>query len=403
MADDDVNLDAPAGTPPDEGAPDELSGTPPDETELGDEPSDDDAPSDEPADEDASSEGEDDPADGPPTDPAERKAWENLSKKYAYIKDPEDRQEAVARAYWDKARYAKEQRIRADTAEAELVKLRSEREQSKPKEEPKEEPPHPDVAKIEGRIQALYAKNTKIQEEQQSRLAELTKFDREVAIATDRLKDAYDENKPALEDRLRLAQRDYEYVRRQYLDANDKIEDLRERMEQELANRDWVVKFNRDQANRTQQEQHNLEIFQKEFPREVDELIEAKADELTLPKDPRIRQAIWKHVNRALMVDLRQANVPDVGQVDLPGMIERFVKEYAEDRDFAGRSNFKARSDAKLAVAARSGTGVRKAPAIPAKAAPASSRPPVPAALLSGDTSPAMARARRLLVSKFGG
>lgn len=397
---DQADLDPQAETPSDESVSEELSETPSDDLEA--EASSDDV-ADEPADEDASPE-EDQSEQEAPSTKAERRAWSELEKKYEFIKDPEERQEAVAKAYWEKARYAKAQRLLAEERARENERLKAELDLLKKPatEEQKEPPPHPDVAKVDQRIQALYVKNQTIQQEQQERLGEISKLDREVAIIEDRLKDAYDEQKPMLEERLRQAKRDYEYTRREYKSAVEKMADLNERMEQELANRDWIVKFNAQEQTRQQQQQRDLALQKQEYVKEVDSLIERKADELGLPKDDRIRKSVWKHVNRALMVDLSVMNAPNMDEVDTESMIEKFVKEFAEDREIVTRRTFKTKSDQKLAVAGRPGVSPSKG-TVPSKPVPASMRPPVPPALLSSDQSPAMLRARKILVNKFGG
>jgi hypothetical protein len=88
--------------------------------------------------------------------------------------------------------------------------------------------------------------------------------------------------------------------------------------------------------------------------------------------------------------------------VDVRGLVRQYVEEFAADHDFANRSSFSRRSEEKLRVAGRAvtqpGKGTRTGPP-----PPASARPPVPISLLSSDATPAMARARQLLVSRLGG
>lgn len=410
MADDPVNADAPAETPSGEDAPDELSETPSDELEPGDEPGDDEPPADEPdgADDDADADAPDDeedadPTDEPPTDPAERRAWNSLEDKFKYIKDPEDRKNAVANAYWNKATYAKEQRIRAEKAEAKLARLEAERDLAKPPEQPEEEPPHPDVERIDAAIQALVTRSNTIQDGQKVRLTELRRLDIEKSVCDEILKtNTYEDQKPVLEARKRSAETEYNMVREAYLAANEKLGDYQEKYDQLKANRDWVVKFNSEQAQRKQREQQELEKFNADFPKEVDTLINEAADELKLPEDKRIRASLWRNVNPGLIQQLRRAKADEVEDVDLKGMVTKLVKEFAEDRDLIGRKAFKEKSDKKLDVTTRSGVAVRKA-ATPPSTVPAYKRPPVPAALLSGDTTPGMRRARERLVKRFDG
>lgn len=398
---DDVAADE---TPSDEAAPaeEEESETPSDDEEAAEEAADEDEDSgEEPAEGLDASEAEDEPSDTErPTTPAARRAWDSLEAKFKWIKDPEDRKEAVAKAYWEKARYDKQIRLENEALKAENAALKAKAEKTEP-EEPAQ--PHPDVVRIEQRMQALYQRKERIQAEQKDRLVELNKLDRAVAVAEDRLKDAFDEQKPTFQARLEAAQRDYAATRREWMDSNEKIGDLDEKLQQEAANREWVIKFQREQAEQLNLQAQSRQQFMEEFPRHVDSMIEAAAKDLGIPDDERIRQSLWKHVNRALQVDLRVMNRPDVGEVPIRAMVTKFVKEYAEDRDLVRRKAFKAKSDAKLAVTDRTGTGVRKAPSAPAKSVPGAMKPAIPVSLLGGDSTPGMARARAQLVKRFGG
>lgn len=392
-------------TPSDEAAPEELSETPSD-VDPADEAGDvDDSESDE-ADEADEGEDDQDESNEPPTDPQERRAWDNLEKKFSHIRDPEDRQEAVAKAYWEKAKYAKRVRQELEETKSRLARLEAEREGAKPKDEkPEELPPHPDLAKVDQRIQALYAKNEGLRGEQQTRLKELNDLDRQVAIAEDRLKDAYDENKPILESKLELVKQRYEMVRQQYRFAAERIEETTNKLEEELVQRERLERFQRERAQQTKFEEQSKAEFMKRFPEYVDGVIEETATKVGLPEDERIRTSLWKHVNRALMVELRRLNVPDIRQANVPGLIQRFVKEYADDRDLISRRAFKEKSEQKLRVAGRAaGTG-GKEPVKPGTkpSLPASKKAPVPVSLLSGDDSPGMARARARLIQRFGG
>lgn len=407
MADDETDLSAAeTETPSDEAAPEELSETPSDEEVDGDG---DDSESDEADDEAEEGEDESDSSESnePPTDPAERRAWDNLAKKFSHIRDPEDRQEAVAKAYWEKARYAKQVRRELDETKAKLARLEAERESAKPPkdEKPEELPPTPELAKVDQHIQALYAKTQALQAQQQTRLTELNRLDREVAVAEDRLKDAYDENKPLIESRLELARQRYELVKEQYRATAERIEDNTNKLDEALTQRERLEQSTRQRAQQAKFEEQSKAEFMKRFPEYVDGVIEDTAKKVGLPEDERIQTSLWKHVNRALALELRRLNVSDIRQANVPGLIQRFVKEYADDRDLISRRSFKEKSDQKLRVAGRaSGTGGKE----PVKsgnqpALPASKKAPVPVSLLSGDDSPGMARARARLISKFGG
>lgn len=403
MADDETDLSAAeTETPSEEAAPEELSETPSDEEVDGDG---DDSESDEAEEAEEAEEESDQSETEPPTDPAERRAWDNLAKKFAHIRDPEDRQEAVAKAYWEKARYAKAVRRELDETKAKLARMEAERESARPPKDEKPEPPPPELARVDQHIQALYAKTESLRAEQQTRLTELNKLDREVAIAEDRLKDAYDENKSLFESRLELAKQRYELVKQQYRITGERIEDVTTKLDEALTQRERLEQSTRQRAQQAKFEEQSKAEFMKEFPEYVDGVIEDTATKIGLPEDERIRTSLWKHVNRALALELRRLNVPDIRQANVPGLIQRFVKEYADDRDLISRRAFKEKSDQKLRVAGRAaGTGGKEPVKAGTKPAlPASKKAPVPVSLLSGDTSPGMARARARLISKFGG
>jgi hypothetical protein len=389
----DVDLQPDPETPSGDGVSEDLPETPFGEDgsagEAEAEPAGDDA--------DASTDDPTDPDDALPDDEQGLKAWQNLEKKFSHIADPEARQRAVAKAYWSKANYASQTRRENEELKARVARLEKEK---PPEPEAKDIPPHPDIAKIDAKIQTLYTKTQTIQADQKGRLEQLKIIDREVAIAEDRLKDAYDEQKPAWQQKLELAQQKYDGVRQQYLYGNERLEELNGKLEQEIGNRDWVEKFHKEERARHTREQSEKEQEFREFPARVDGYITEIADEAGIPKDERVRQSCWRHVNRAIMVELRRLDVSDVDKVDVRDLVDRYVREYAEDRDIQVRSKFTERSREKLRVATATVPG--RAPA-PASRAPVSTRAPVPVSLLSSDASPAMARARQILVKRLGG
>jgi hypothetical protein len=92
-----------------------------------------------------------------------------------------------------------------------------------------------------------------------------------------------------------------------------------------------------------------------------------------------------------MMVELMNVGNTDLDDLDVPGMVEGYVKEYLSDRDLVSRTRFEKRSKEKREV-----TG--KPPGTPV---PAAKKPPVPPSLMStGDTSPGMLRARKYLASR---
>jgi len=387
MADEDP-IDAPLETTSDASVPDEdMSETTSDEgePEAGDEPADE-------VDED--SEGEAEPAEaGEPSDD-EDEAWKNFQKKFDHIKNPRDRRAAMGKAWWEKNNFASRTHKEAEDLKARLARLEATRDE--PKDDRPTQPP-PELAKIDQRIQVLYAKDKSIQEQQNRSLIELSEADKAVAVIEDRLKDADDYAKAILEQRLETAKIKKEATLNRWADLNERREGLSLEMEQRLADRDWTAKFLQDKATRDQSERQSLEQFNADFPKHVDGLISSSADSLGAPKDPKIRQSLWRSVNKAMMVDLWQLGEKGLQQVNVPEMVKAHVKEYLQDRDLVSRSKFTSTSAAKLKVAGREAGK-------PARPVSAAQRPPVPPSLLTqGDTTPAMRRARELLTRRFGG
>ena len=90
-----------------------------------------------------------------------------------------------------------------------------------------------------------------------------------------------------------------------------------------------------------------------------------------------------------MMAELSTADNPDLGDVDVPQMVEGYVKEYLQDRDLVSRTRFEKRSAEKRKV-----TGKAK----PAAPVPVAQRPPVKPSLMSQDgQTPQMMKARKYL------
>lgn len=380
MADQDADLDAPQEPSSDASVPDEEVP----ETPSGDEPSEPEAepPSDEEPDEEPE----------PPSDDEDDEAWKNFQKKFEHFKSERDRKAAMGRAWWEKTRYASTIRKENEELKVRLARLEGARDE-KPETPPA---PPPELARIDGRIQELYTKDQKVQEQQNASLIALSQADKDLAIIEDRLKDPdTDEYRKAiLEQKLETAK-----IRREH--ALDKVVNLGERrqsisleMEQRLSDRDWTQKFLQEKATREQDEQRNASEFDEQFPVEVDRLIFSAADDLGAPKDDKVRKSLWRAVNRAVMVDLMRAGDEGIQEVNVPAMVRLRVKEHLEDLDLARRKTFTKTSSDKLQASSR--------PQTPAAPAPAKPKVVSAALLTQGGLSPAMRRARQILTQRFG-
>lgn len=329
--------------------------------------------------------------------------YKNLVAKFAHITNPRDRNAAIGRAFWEKVRYDSQVRKENERLKLELAR----REGATPKKDEPPPPPPPDVEKAINKIKNLYQRGESLQAERTEVVAELNKADREVAIAEDRLKDTdeNDERRPLAQARLRQAKLELDSARGRYRNINERQEALEDRLETAMAEKDWMERFHKDQQQRQKDAQVRGEAFNEQFPQQVEGLVTAAAKHVELKLDERLSASLSRHVNRALQADIRgQYLETDLEDIPIPQMVLEYVKEWAEDRDLTKRQDFKRTSEEKLRVASRVTTpGDRKAPGTtPKPTVPASLRPPVPTALLSRNTTPAMAKARRLLVSRFG-
>lgn len=391
MPEDEVTSDAPQETTSETGvSEEELSeSTSDDETT---EPDADDESEPEGDDESAEDDGDDGDADQPPSDDDDDESWKNFNKKFAYLKSDRDRRAAMGKAWWEKTRYASQVRKENEELKARLARLEQPPD-TRRDEEPQQPPP--ELARIEQRIAALTQKDQVVQDQQNKALIALSASDKEVAVIEDRLKDADEYQKAVLEQRLETAKVKRESILNRWADLNEKRESISLEMEQRITDKDWTAKFLQDKAQRDQLERRDIETFNAEFPKHVDGLIKSAADDLGAPPDQKIRQSLWKTVNRAMMVDLLKLGEKGLGSVNVPAMVRAHVKEYLEDRDLVGRTKFSKTSAEKLKVAGRE--------AGKPASRPAPARPVPPALLTQGDTTPGMRRARERLVARFGG
>lgn len=327
--------------------------------------------------------------------------YKNLVKKFAHLTNERDVKAAIGKTFWEKTRYASQVRKENEELKLQLARL----EGAQPKKDEPPPPPPPDLKKAIDKIETLYQRNQQVEVRRGEIIKELNAADRELAIAEDRLKDLEegDERRPLAHQRVRQAKLELEAAKDRYGRVIDTMETLSDRMEQALAEKDWIERFHKDQAQRQTSEQKRHEQFNAEFPAQVEALTKAAAAHVELKLDDRLQQSLWRHVNRALQTDIRgQYLDAPVEEIPIPDMVLNYVKEWAEDHDLVRRKTFAQTSKDKLAVARPAGKPGDKAPRPAAKPAPASSRPAVSPALLSRDSSPAMSRARKILVERFG-
>jgi len=328
--------------------------------------------------------------DGPRTPPG----FEKLRAKYPNLSD-EEFQEVVAEHYWSATKEISSREKRIRELEAALAARESEQEPAE------DEPPptNPQIERLDQRIKSLYDRGQTFQREQQELLTELPKIEREIAKAEARIEDAGDGDyadsaKVAKWESVKTQQETKrDAVVRQLRDLHYKREQADFEMETLLADKDWMTKVAEQQRQQQKLEQQSTQQFNAEFPKYVDSLIEEAANSMGAPKDARVRESLWKHVNRATTMDFWSMARQGLDQVDVPELVKGHVKEYLEDRDLVGRVKFQEKSKAKLKVAGKApkaGTAHTGAP-----------KPPVSVTQLNkGDLTPGMAAARKYLQSK---
>ena len=372
-------LEAPAETPSDTGAPELDPGveieeeTPPEDGDEG-QPE---AP--EP----------DEPEEGQPVPPG----FEKLRAKYPNLSD-EEFQEVVAEHYWSTTKEisTREKRIRELEAKLEAA------EEAATPPEPEAPVKNPQIDRLDQRIKSLYDRGQSFQSEQQELLKEIPRLDREIAKAEARIEDASDgdyadpqkvtkwEGVKATNETKRDA------VVRQLRDLHYKREQADFEMETLLADKDWMTRVAEQQRSQQKHEQQSVQQFNEEFPQYVDSLIDEAANSLGAPKDTKVRESLWKHVNRATTMDFWSMARKGLNSVDVPELVMAHVKEYLEDRDLVGRVKFQEKSAAKLKVA---GKAPKAAPP------PAAVKSPVSVTQLNkGDLTPGMLAARNYLKTK---
>lgn len=333
--------------------------------------------------------------------PAEETAFARLRAKYPNMSDDEFH-ETVAENYWNSTKEISSREKKIQELESALKE--AEENTPPPEEEPDEPPPDPQLERLDVRIKSLYDRGQQFQTEQQELLVELPKLDREIAkaearseVAAEKLKDGddYDQRAAAARDkweaRKATLETDKKGLVRQIRDLQYRREQADYEMETLLADKDWMTRVHEQRHQQQKHEEQDLQKFNEEFPAYMDRLITETADRLGAPKSEKIRNSLWKHVNRASTMDFWTLSQKGISNADVPKMVEGHVKEYLEDRDLAGREKFQAKSTSKRKVTARPGT----APA------PAAVKPPVPVTQMgSSGRTPGMEAARKYLASR---
>lgn len=399
-----VEADVDAGAPPAGDGVDDPSGSTPetDESEY-------EAAEVEPGD-DGEGEAEADAGEGDETIHAaddegddEDPEYRNLVNRFKHITNPRDRRAAMGRAYWESKNFNSKLNKQNEDLRLENARLK----EAQPKKDEPPPPPPPELAKVIQKVETLFNKGKALEARRSEVVTELNAADRALAVAQDRLKDVEgdEERRPLAEARVRQAEFALNFAREKFGSVMERQELNDERIEQALSEKDWIERFQKDQQSRRADAQKRTESFNSEFPQQVMGLTEAAMHSVKLNLSEGQLGSLHRHVNRALQADIRgQYLETDIEDIPVPELVMSYVKEWAEDHDLAKRRTFSENSREKLRVASRATIpGGRRTPGAVSKPVPASSRPPVPPALLSRDSTPSMAKARRLLVQRLGG
>ncbi len=310
------------------------------------------------------------PPDGktPEADGAEPPEWEALERKFDNIEDEHERKRAIGKQYWEKTRYATQVRKEKEALEQELEDLKGQRlEQARREEPPKDDeppPPHPDIERLDSRINALTSKDEGFYKEQKQVLVQVSECDQKIAVAKDRIQDADEAQRAALEQRLEGLEHRKEGLEERFGDLKDRRDDLDFRLDDLQQQRDWTAGLLERQGQDGERERQSRESFKKEFPQEVKATIDSLADAAGLdPEDEELRTDLYETVKDHLTVKfwkLGQTN--EVDDVDVNELVASEVTRYLKARDLEGRTKFAERSKEKLSV-----SGKRPASPTPSK------------------------------------
>lgn len=381
----DAGTETPSGTPDDgNGAPD-VPETPSGQPESGPEtPSDDDDGDEHGTGVSAGADNDDDD-----------EAWQKFEAKFKHIKSPRDRRAAMANWIWEQNNYASRVTKDLRSLKEEFAELRGRL--PKPEDEPDPILEDPQVQQLDGRIKEAVERGRSTIEDQNKVLIRLNTADKKLAVLEYQLEEAKESGdtykRDLIQAKLEAAQEGREAVLDRYKDLKERQRSIDYDIEKLLAEKDWVTKLLKGQRDTREKTDHDLEVFNETFPQHVDSLIDKAADEAKAPEGERTRRALWKHVNRALMLDLQNMD-GDVERVNIPAMVNHHVKEWLEDHDLIGREKFGKASGDKLRVAGRRPGGG------PAPAPPKRNEPMSPSLMQSGSSTPAMLRARKYLQSR---
>lgn len=372
-----------------------------DDPASGSYPDDDDAP---PVESEAPETSDDDGPDLSDPD-AESEEWDSLEKKFDNIEDEQERRRAIGKQYWEKTRYASKVRKENEELHAEVNRLQATRvEEDRREQQPQEPaPPHPDLERLDSRINALAEKDSGFFESQQKALISISEVDQQIAVVKDKVGDADEYQRAVLEQRLEHLETRKGNLHDRFLDLKDKREDLEYRLDELGQQREWTAGLLDQQGKDVERERQSREHFKLEFPQQVARSIEALADEAGIAEDDDdLRDDLKQTVKDRLTVKFwKLGQSQEVDDVDVDELIQDEVGRYLKGHDLAGRANFGKRSKEKLSVSGR-----RPAPTPPKKPARgASPRPPAGydaepkdvTALGTVDQSPTMARGRKYL------
>lgn len=297
--------------------------------------------------------------DGPtPSDDDEPKEWQSLEKKFDSIEDENERKRAIGKQYWEKTRYASETRKENEALKEQLEEARSRRvAEARREEEPKGDPlpPHPDLERLDSRINALSEKDSGLYDEQQKTLIGVSETEQGIAAVKAKIEDADEYQRAVLEQRLEgLEHRKGNLIDR-FSDLRDRREDLEYKLDELGQQRQWTSGLLDEQGKDAERERQSRESFNEEFPERVARTIDEVADALGLdPEDEPLRDDLKATVKDRLTVKFwKLGQSEQVDDVDVDELIGSEVKRYAKARDLAGRAKFGKTSREKLSVSGK--------------------------------------------------
>lgn len=267
---------------------------------------------------------------------------------------------AADRSYWNlvkhASRVADENRILREKLAAE-GKAETKKADDARREEASDAAPPEALKEIDDRIESLKTRQTNLAKEYNGRLLELDASGKAIAKLEQKLEDAVEPDKPAVEARLEAAKAKHDGIIGSLHGLKDRLEELLDRREALSKEREWVKRTVEAQQRQDGDLAAQRAEIMREFPGEVDDIFDEVCIELAVDtKDEDFRQDLLEIVNEDLMAKLWAAGAQGLtlAEIDVEDLVRKKVQKVMRHRD-AGRTKFADVSKEKLDLAKKTG------------------------------------------------